>query len=255
MTKKTKKTQMAKNKNHPVSRLSSPVSCLSLSSAADLLRILGEIPDVLAESTDSRSRRNASANRLIAPPPAGTPLLVSLALAFEHTGIYLGDNHVAELNGDGQVKAVSLTRFVNGTDDGFWPIRNGTRIFAACDARSRRPLADTRALATARAALEGGQIRAGYDFAQINCHLFTAACVRGIPPRDRKFRKLFGGGIASIGRLERLLARALNGGQPIAWCAVRRSKERFRYHLTAEKKARLMLEGHPPANCCVADCC
>ena len=244
MTKKTKKTQMAKNKNHPVSRLSSPVSCLSLSSAADLLRILGEIPDVLAESTDSRSRRNASANRLIAPPPAGTPLLVSLALAFEHTGIYLGDNHVAELNGDGQVKAVSLTRFVNGTDDGFWPIRNGTRIFAACDARSRRPLADTRALATARAALEGGQIRAGYDFAQINCHLFTAACVRGIPPRDRKFRKLFGGGIASIGRLERLLARALNGGQPIAWCAVRRSKERFRYHLTAEKKVRLMLEGH-----------
>ena len=252
MTKTTMRTMMTKKNK---ARLSSPVSCLGQSSAAGLLQIFGEIPDVLAESADSRLKRNASANRLIAPPPAGTPLLVSLALAFEHTGIYLGDNHVAELNGDGQVKAVSLTRFVNGTDDGFWPIRNGTRIFAACDARSRRPLADTRALATARAALEGGQIRAGYDFAQINCHLFTAACVRGIPPRDRKFRKLFGGGIASIGRLERLLARALNGGQPIAWCAVRRSKERFRYHLTVEKKARLMLEGHPPANCCVADCC
>ena len=240
----TKKTQMTKNKAHPVSRLSSPVSCLSLSSAADLLRMLGDVPDVLAESADSRSRRNASANRLIAPPPAGTPLLVSLALAFEHTGIYLGGNHVAELNGDGQGKAVSLTRFVNGTDDGFWPIRNGTRIFAACDARSRRPLADTRALATARAAREGGPIRAGYDFAQVNCHLFTAACVCGILPDGRKFRKLLGGDIASIGRLERLLSRKLNGGQPIAWCAVRRSKECFRYHLTAEKKARLMLEGH-----------
>ena len=123
----TKKMTTKKNK----ARLLSSVSCLSLSSAADLLRTLGEIPDVLAESADSRSRRNASANRLIAPPPAGTPLLVSLALAFEHTGIYLGDNHVAELN----------------------------------------------------------------------------------------------------------------GGQPIAWCAVRRSKECFRYHLTAEKRCRLMLEG------------
>jgi hypothetical protein len=169
--------------------------------------------------------------------------LVSLALAFEHTGIYLGDNRVAELNGDGQVKSVSLTRFVNGTDDGFWPFRNGTRIFAACDARSRRPLTDMRTLTTARAALEEGSFCPGYDFVQVNCHLFTAACVRGILPEGRKFRKLFGGGIASIGRLERLLERELNGGQPIAWCAVRRSKERFRYHLTAEKKARLMLEG------------
>ena len=233
---------MTKSKARPASRLSSPVSCLGLSSAVDLLRILGAIPDALEESADSRSRRNASANKLIEPPPAGTPLLVSLALAFEHTGIYLGDNHVAELNGDGQVKAVSLTRFVNGTDDGFWPFRNGTRIFAACDARSRRPLADTRTLATARAALEEGSFRPGYDFAQVNCHLFTAACVRGILPEGRKFRKLLGGGIASIGRLERLLARELNGGQPIAWCAVRRSKERFRYHLTAEKKTRLMLD-------------
>ena len=240
----TKKTQMTKNKAHPVSRLSSPVSCLSLSSAADLLRTLGEIPDVLAESADSRSRRNASANRLIAPPPAGTPLLVSLALAFEHTGIYLGNNRVAELNGDGQVKAVSLTRFVNGTDDGFWPIRNGTRIFAACDVRSRRPLGAMRTLATACAALEEGKSCPGYDFTQVNCHLFTAACVCGILPDERKFRKLLGGDIASIGRLERLLSRKLNGGQPIAWCAVRRSKERFRYHLTAEKKVRLMLEGH-----------
>ena len=234
---------MTKNKARPASRLSSPVSCLGLSSAVDLLRILGAIPDALEESADSRSRRNASASRLIAPPPAGTPLLVSLAFAFEHTGIYLGDNHVAELNGDGQVKAVSLTRFVNGADGGFWPIRNGTRIFAACDARSRRPLTDMRTLTTARAALEESRFCPGYDFAQVNCHLFTAACVRGILPEGRKFRKLLGGGIASIGRLERLLARELNGGQPIAWCAVRRSKERFRYHLTAEKKARLMLEG------------
>ena len=209
----------------------------------DILQMIGAIPGALEESAESRSRRNVLANRLIAPPPAGTPLLVSLALVFEHTGIYLGDNRVAELNGDGQVKAVSLTRFVNGTADVFCPIRNGTRIFAACDVRSRRPPGAMRTLATARAALEEGRCRPGYDFAQVNCHLFTAACVCGILPDERKFRKLLGGGIASIGRVEQLLARELNGGQPIAWCAVRRSKERFRYHLTAEKRCRLMLEG------------
>ena len=209
----------------------------------DILQVIGAIPGALEESAESRSRRNVLANRLIAPPPAGTPLLVSLALAFEHTGIYLGGNRVAELNGDGHVKAVSLTRFVNGTDDGIVSVRNGTRIFAACDARSRRPLVSARTLSTACAALEDDGGRIGYDFAQFNCHLFTAACVRGILPGGRKFRSLLGGGIASIGRLERLLARALNGGQPTAWCAVRRSKERFRYHLTAEKRCRLMLEG------------
>ena len=104
---------MTKSKARPASRLSSPVSCLGLSSAVDLLRILGAIPDALEESADSRSRRNASANKLIEPPPAGTPLLVSLALAFEHTGIYLGDNHVAELNGDGQVTIADVTFLVN----------------------------------------------------------------------------------------------------------------------------------------------
>ena len=209
----------------------------------DLLQMLGSIPDVLVESASSRARRNAQARRLIAPPPAGTPLLVSLALAFEHTGVYLGGNRVAELNGDGHVKAVSLTRFVNGTPDGIWPIRNGTRIFAVCDARTRRPLASARALATAHAAVEGGASRIGYDCAQVNCHLFTAACMRGVLPSERRFRSLLGGGIASIGRLERLLSKTLNGGEAICWCAVRPGKEDFRYALTREKKIRLAAEG------------
>ena len=60
----------------------------------DFLQMLAEIPEAVSESVRSRERRNAKAHRLIAPPPAGTPLLVSLALAFEHTGVYLGGNRV-----------------------------------------------------------------------------------------------------------------------------------------------------------------
>ena len=63
--------------------------------------------------------------------------------------------------------------------------------------------------------------------------------MRGILPGERRFRTLFGGGVASIGKLERLLSHTLNGGDPIAWCAVRRDKENFRYSLTSEKKIRL----------------
>ncbi len=209
---------------------------------ADFLQILAELPEAVSESARSRERRNAEAQRLIAAPPAGTPLLVSLALAFEHTGIYLGGSRVAELNGDGHVKAVSLTRFINGTPDGAWQVRNGTRIFAACDVCTRRPLASARSLETARAAVEAGSNRMEYDFAQLNCHLFTAACVLGIPPGTRQFRSLFGGGVASIGKLERLLAQTLNHGKGICWCAVRRDKERFHYSLSPGKRIRLAME-------------
>ena len=208
----------------------------------DFLQMLAELPEAVSESARSRERRNAEAQCLIAPPPAGTPLLVSLALAFEHTGIYLGGDRVAELNGDGHVKAVSLTRFINGTPDGTWQVRNGTRIFAACDVCTRRPLARARSLETARAAIEAGSNQMEYDFAQLNCHLFTAACVLGIPPGTRQFRSLFGGGVASIGKLERLLAKTLNHGKGICWCAVRRDKERFQYSLSSGKRIRLAVE-------------
>ena len=63
----------------------------------DLGNLIESVADAFAESFSSRTRRNAGAGRLIAPPPPGTPLLVSLALALEHTGVYLGDNKVAKL--------------------------------------------------------------------------------------------------------------------------------------------------------------
>ena len=81
-----------------------------------------------------------------------------------------------------------------------------------------------------------------YDFAQLNCHLFTAACVLGIPPGTRQFRSLFDGRVASIGKLERFLAKTLNHGKGICWCAVRRDMERFHYSLSPGKRIRLAME-------------
>lgn len=134
-----------------------------------------------------------------------------------------------------------LTDFVNG-DPCDISLRTGTRVFAACDARTRRPLGNKRSYATAVKFTRSG-FASSYDFVRSNCHLFTAACAAGIPARDDAFDKLIGSGITSIGRLERVLARELNDGRRIAWCAVARSKENFHYKLTAEKVARLRLEG------------
>ena len=207
----------------------------------ELGNILEEVGDALAGSLASRTRRNAGAKRLIAPPPPGTPLLVSLALALEHTGIYLGKNKVAELQDDGFVREVTLTDFVNG-DTGPIPLRNGTRIFAACDARSRQPVGGPSVAKVARETAKEA-FYAGYDLIQTNCHLFTAACAAGMKPDDEAFEKLVGKGITSIGLLERILGRRLNGGHRIEWCPVARNRERFHYKLTAEKVARLRLEG------------
>ena len=84
---------------------------------------------------------------------------------------------------------------------------------------------------------------AGCNLIQSNRHLFVAACAAGMKPNDEAFEKLVGKGITSIGLLERVLGRRLNGGHRIEWCPVARNRERFHYKLTAEKVARLRLEG------------
>ena len=149
------------------------------------LDILESIADALMSSETSRARRNAGAGRLIAPPSPGTPLLVSLALAVEHTGIYLGNNRVAELRCDGTVAAATLTEFINGDSEDPLSLRNGTRIFAACDARTRKPIGAHRVWQTAQEAVRRGASRP-YDILQDNCHLFVAACAAGVFPSPRR---------------------------------------------------------------------
>ena len=204
--------------------------------------LLGGCIEALAASAASRSKRNAAAERLIPPPTPGTPLLVSLALAVEHTGVYLGGGRVAELQDSGRVVAVSLTDFVNGSPGAFPAVRTGTRIFAACDAKTRKPIGTARSFATAKAAV-AGRAWLSYDLVCNNCHRFVAACAQGTNWNARDFGRVVNDTAASVGWLERLLAKRLNGGKSIAWCAVARSREKFNYSLTDEKIARLRLEG------------
>ena len=63
-------------------------------------------------------------------PRPGTPLIVDLFGVVEHSGIYLGNNRVAELFGDNLLREVTLREFIEG-EKGEW-VRTGKRIFASC---------------------------------------------------------------------------------------------------------------------------
>ena len=84
----------------------------------------------LAESMLKNIERlvGAIVNEPVEPLP-GTPLLVNLALAIEHSGICLGGGEVAELHGSGRLRRVSFAAFRDGGDGA--AARTGAFIYAA----------------------------------------------------------------------------------------------------------------------------
>ena len=49
-------------------------------------------------------------------PTPGTPVFCDLAVAVEHTGIYIGRNRIVHLEGDGNIRSVSPEEFVARLD-------------------------------------------------------------------------------------------------------------------------------------------
>ena len=193
------------------------------------------------QSAAARRRRNGD-DRLIDAPRAGVPLLVSLAGMAEHSGIFLGRSRVAELNGNGRLMDVSLNEFINGQPDDTSNMRWGTRIFAACDDSTGRPLESLKVAHVARDFVtKVRQVK--YSLFNNNCHLFSASCVRGELSDGRSWADWLMDGTFSIDRLDAVISEVMNGGRPIAWLGVREPTRFFNYALTDGKIARLRMEG------------
>lgn len=167
----------------------------------------------LAESVLKNIERlvGAIVNEPVEPLP-GTPLLVNLALAIEHSGICLGGGEVAELHGSGRLRRVSFAAFRDGGDGA--AARTGAFIYAACDRATGRVLGSEGAARTARTAVEGMK-RLDYDILFNNCHLFTATCLLESTPGK------WASGIFTVAGLEEVVAARLNAGRPVAWRPVR----------------------------------
>jgi len=84
----------------------------------------------------------------------------------DHTGIWLGDNLIVELAGNGLIKAISSERFISE--------RSGKQIFIACDSKGK-PLVNE-----AAAKLASEQIYQYRDYHMIdnNCHHFIWQCFK-----------------------------------------------------------------------------
>ena len=104
-------------------------------------------------------------------PKVGSILYWNLALAFEHTGIYVGWNKVVHLNGDGIIEKVSYAEFI-GRLDGMNPT-----IAICCPVdRDNNPIGDKEVAKRARSLV--GKYR-DYNLITDNCHKFTYYCLTG----------------------------------------------------------------------------
>lgn len=99
--------------------------------------------------------------------PPGAVIACEIFHLFEHTGIYLGDGLIVELQGTGLVRAISPNRFLAG--------RSGEELLVACS-RTGEILANAEVAKRASAQIFTCQ---EYDLLLNNCHRFTYACVSG----------------------------------------------------------------------------
>ncbi|MGI2260387.1 hypothetical protein [Shewanella sp. GXUN23E] len=108
-------------------------------------------------------------------PEVGSIVCCHVYGVIEHTGIWLGDNSIAELHGSGLVRAVSAKRFLAG--------RSGDCIYLACSH-------DHRALACQQAAVRASESMFTYRDYQLldnNCHRFVWYCLTGDESRISSF--------------------------------------------------------------------
>lgn len=103
-------------------------------------------------------------------PTPGTPVFCDLAVAVEHTGIYIGRNRIVHLEGDGNIRSVSPEEFVARLD-GKNPSR---KIYFA--ANNDKSLGNTEVAQRARNMRNGFR---NYNVLLDNCHQFTCGCLSG----------------------------------------------------------------------------
>ena len=147
----------------------------------DILEAAGKVIKTSADPLDTlKMRRIPKASDTIlelitgknkcSEPVPGTPVYCDLAIVAEHTGIYIGDNKIVHLNGNGKIEAVTPQEFVSRLD-GANPAE--TIYFAVANGKAvgNKKIAD-------RAKAMIGK-RRQYNVLLDNCHQFTCGCLSG----------------------------------------------------------------------------
>ena len=111
-------------------------------------------------------------------PTIGAIVCCGIGGLLDHTGIWIGDNTIIEVDGNGLVKPVSPQRFTH--------TRSGKGIFIACDSLGT-PLASEKAAQQAIAQMY--QVR-DYHLFDNNCHQFIWQCLQSNAKAITTFKAL-----------------------------------------------------------------
>lgn len=100
----------------------------------------------------------------------GSIVACDLAGSWDHIGIYIGRNRIVERNGNGEIKKVSISEFMDSS-----VVRTGVSLFIACS--NGKPISSPEISRRAKAII--GR-ESGYCLITNNCHKLAAFCATGV---------------------------------------------------------------------------
>lgn len=100
----------------------------------------------------------------------GALVFCDLAIKLEHSGIFIGDKTIVELDGDGNIRKVDYSTFLNDS-----LFRTGINIFTFTDLSGRVLGSQS---TSDRARFKVGE-KVKYNLFFENCHKFSAGCMTG----------------------------------------------------------------------------
>ncbi|WP_370598913.1 lecithin retinol acyltransferase family protein [Plesiomonas shigelloides] len=125
----------------------------------------------------------------------GCPVAVRLAGAVEHTGIYIGNDRVVELNGDGSINIITTEQFVQGgyrPSDGIFSslIRTGNCLYVPY---YNETIHYEKSVQRAMELVNEYKNGISYNILNNNCHMLTGYCIDGINFQDNTDCRFFSG--------------------------------------------------------------
>lgn len=111
-------------------------------------------------------------------PRIGAVVCCGIGGILDHTGIWVDDNTIVELDGEGLIKPISVQRFTKE--------RSGKQVFIACDSTAT-PLSSE--LSAKRALVQIFQVR-DYHVIDNNCHQFIWQCFNDNNDKVTTFKAL-----------------------------------------------------------------
>lgn len=125
----------------------------------------------------------------------GCPVAVRLAVALEHTGIYIGNDRVVELNGDGSINAITTKQFIQGgyrPSDGIISssIRTGNCLYVP---HYNETIHYEKSVQRAMELVKEYKNGIHYNILNNNCHMLTGYCIDGMNFQDNTDCRFFSG--------------------------------------------------------------